>query len=143
MSKNYNLERFLKAQETKYQDAFSEIKNGRKTSHWMWYIFPQIAGLGFSEMSQYYAIEDLAEAKLYLEHKILGNRLLEISKVLLETDGKTAHDIFGSPDDFKLKSSMTLFSLVSNSNSIFEEVLQKYFNAEKDIKTMNIINKNS
>lgn len=139
MSNKYNLERFLTAQEDSFQDAFAEVKSGKKRNHWMWYIFPQIIGLGFSEISKYYALKDLQEAHLYLEHEILGKRLLEISKKLLEIDGKTTHYIFGSPDDLKLKSCMTLFSLISDKNSIFDQVLNKYFGGKKDDKTLEIL----
>src|ERR1043165_4082778 len=112
MKAEYNLKRFEDAQESKFQNAMDEIKNGRKQSHWMWFIFPQMAGLGFSETSKFYAIKDIIEAGLYLEHKILGSRLIKISEELLKIEGKTAREIFGSPDDLKLKSCMTLFSLL-------------------------------
>jgi uncharacterized protein (DUF1810 family) len=140
MLKEYNLERFLKAQETDYPVALSEIKNGRKQSHWMWYIFPQIAGLGFSETSKYYAIRDMAEAYHYLEHPVLGKRLFEISKLLSGIEGKTANQIFGGPDDLKLKSCMTLFSALKNTNPVFQEVLDKYFDGKQDLKTLELIN---
>src|SRR6476661_4838529 len=103
-----DLKRFTEAQERDYATALAEIKRGRKRSHWMWYIFPQIAGLGFSQTSKFYAIKDIGEAESYLAHAILGARLIEISNALLEIEGKTANQIFGSPDDAKLKSSMTL-----------------------------------
>src|ERR1700709_704106 len=105
-----DLSRFLTAQEKDYATALAEIKNGRKRSHWMWYIFPQIAGLGFSETSRFYALKDQAEAEAYLQHPVLGSRLIEISKALLEIEDNHATRIFGNPDDLKLKSSMTLFS---------------------------------
>ncbi|MEO6219389.1 MAG: DUF1810 domain-containing protein, partial [Ginsengibacter sp.] len=123
----YNMQRFLEAQENKFQIALNEIKNGRKQSHWMWFIFPQIAGLGFSETAKFYAIKDLTEASLYLEHTLLGSRLIEISNELLAIEGKTANQIFGSPGDLKLKSCTTLFSTVQNVNPIFETVLEIYF----------------
>src|SRR4051812_12065392 len=102
-----DLKRFLDAQENDYERALAEIKRGRKQSHWMWYIFPQIAGLGSSETSRFYAVKTKAEAELYLAHPVLGARLVRISEALLEIEGKTANQIFGSPDDVKLKSSIT------------------------------------
>ena len=105
----------------------------------MWYIFPQIAGLGFSSTSQFYAIQDRAEAESYLAHPILGNRLVEISNVLLEIEEKTANQIFGSPDDVKLKSSMTLFGALENTNPVFQSVLEKYFDGAKDGRTLELI----
>ena len=143
MKAEYNLKRFVDAQENEFQNALNEIKNGRKQSHWMWFIFPQIAGLGFSETSKFYAINDIIEAGLYLEHKILGSRLIKISEELLKIEGKTAREIFGSPDDLKLKSCMTLFSLLQNTNLVFEAVLNKYFNGTKDSKTLQLIKINS
>ena len=134
-----NLNRFLEAQETDYAAALAEIKRGRKLTHWMWYIFPQIAGLGFSSTSKFYAIEDAAEAESYLAHPVLGARLLEISNALLEVEDKTAHQIFGSPDDVKLKSSMTLFDALKNTNPVFQKVLDKYFDGAKDARTLELI----
>src|SRR6476469_7431294 len=110
MPDEYNLKRFIDAQATSYANALSEIKNGRKRSHWMWYIFPQIQGLGFSETSRYYAIKDIDEAEEFLKDPVLGPRLLKICNELLQLRSNDAHSIFGSPDDLKLKSSMTLFS---------------------------------
>lgn len=141
MSNKYNLERFLSAQEQSFDIALKEIKNGKKVSHWMWYIFPQIQGLGFSEISRYYSIIDLQESKLYLNHNILGNRLIKVSEILLTIEGKTANNIFAYPDDLKLKSCMTLFKYISPENSIFHKILDKYFNKEDDYKTLEIINK--
>ncbi len=139
MTKENNLKRFLDAQEKDFQIASSEIKNGRKQSHWMWYIFPQIQGLGFSETSKFYAIKDIDEAENFLMHPILGNRLIELCNNLLELKSDNAHEIFGSPDDLKLKSSMTLFSSLQNSNPVFQLVLEKFFNGAKDNKTLRII----
>lgn len=132
-----NLERFIKAQENSYNQALNEIKMGEKKTHWMWYIFPQIKGLGFSEISNYYAIEDLGEATAYLENKILKQRLIEISKALLKLETNNPIEIFGVIDSIKLKSSMTLFSLVSNE-SIFENILEKFYEGEKDEKTIEL-----
>lgn len=138
MNKESSLQRFLDAQKTDYQTALAEIKNGRKRSHWMWYIFPQVQGLGFSETSQFYAIKNLAEARDFLSHPVLGNRLLEICNELLKLESNNAHSIFGSPDDMKLKSSMTLFASL-NADPVFELVLDKFFNGTKDNKTLDII----
>ena len=134
-----DLKRFLEAQENDFERALAEIKRGRKQSHWMWYIFPQIAGLGFTSTSKFYAIKDRAEAESYLAHSVLGKRLVEISNALLEVEGKTANQIFGSPDDVKLKSSMTLFGALENTNPVFRKVLDKYFNGAKDQRTLELI----
>ncbi len=140
MTPQYNLERFTDAQEGVYQRALKEIKNGRKQSHWMWFIFPQVAGLGFSETTRFYAIRDIAEASHYMQHPVLGFRLIEISQALLGIEGKTANQIFGSPDDLKLKSCMTLFSALPDANPVFESVIRKYFNGVKDARTLGIVN---
>ena len=140
MNSKYNLERFLEAQESSYPMALAEIKDGEKMSHWMWYIFPQINGLGASQKSRYFAIKDLNEAIEYLQHPILGKRLIEISNELLKLDSDNAYEIFGTPDDLKLKSCMTLFSELENSNPVFQLVLEKYFNCEKDSLTIDLIN---
>jgi len=130
-----NLKRFLDAQESLYPIALKEITNGRKRSHWMWYIFPQIHGLGFSDTSKFYAIKNKSEAEKYLQHPVLGSRLIEISNALLQLETNNAHAIFGSPDDLKLKSSMTLFSCMG-VNPVFDLVLKRFFNGTKDIKTL-------
>lgn len=132
------LQRFIDAQKRDYEIALSEIKNGRKRSHWMWYIFPQIKGLGFSETSKFYGITNLKEAEEFLTHPVLGKRLVEISNELLNLPTNNAHAVFGSPDDIKLKSSMTLFSLVPNADAVFQKVLDKFFDGKKDEKTLNI-----
>jgi len=134
-----DLKRFLDAQENDFERALSEIKRGRKQSHWMWYIFPQIVGLGSSETSRFYAVKDRAEAELYLAHPVLGARLVRISEALMEIEGKTANQIFGSPDDVKLKSSMTLFGALKNTNPIFQSVLDEYFNGTNDLRTLQLI----
>jgi len=134
-----DLKRFLDAQANDFERALAEIKRGRKQSHWMWYIFPQIAGLGFSSTSKFYAIKDRGEAESYLAHPLLGKRLVEISNALLEVEGKTANQIFGSPDDAKLKSSMTLFGALENTNPVFHSVLDKYFDGVKDGRTLELI----
>jgi len=134
-----SLKRFTDAQENSYAAAFSEIQQGRKKSHWMWFIFPQIAGLGFSETSRYYAIKDLTEAAGFLKHPVLGPRLINISRELLSLKTNNAHQVFGSPDDLKLHSSMTLFSSLPDADPVFQLVLEKFFNGRKDIKTLQII----
>ena len=134
-----SLKRFTEAQENSYLMALSEIQQGRKQSHWMWFIFPQIAGLGSSETSRYYAIKDLQEADEFLKHPVLGSRLINISRELLKLKTNDAHRVFGSPDDLKLKSSMTLFSMLPDADPVFQQVLEKFFNGGKDIKTLNLI----
>ncbi len=141
MPKETDLKRFIDAQQTSYQAALAEIKNGRKRSHWMWYIFPQIQGLGFSETSKFYAIKEVSEAEEFLKHPILGSRLVEICEVLLGLETNNANQVFGSPDDMKLKSSMTLFAALPNTNPVFELVLKKFFGGSKDNKTLQIIKK--
>jgi uncharacterized protein (DUF1810 family) len=139
MTDNNELIKFLDAQNQVYLKAFSEIKKGKKSTHWMWYIFPQIKGLGSSETAKQYGIKDLNEATAYLQHPILGKHLVEISEEVLNLNGKTATQIFGTPDDMKLRSCMTLFSILDNPNPIFQKVLDKYYEGTKDEKTINII----
>jgi uncharacterized protein (DUF1810 family) len=139
MADDGNLGKFLKAQETDYAIALSEIKDGKKRSHWMWYIFPQIQGLGFSETSKYYAIKDIAEAQSFLNHPVLGDRLVAICQALLNLKENNANKIFGSLDDVKLKSSMTLFAALSETDPVFQLVLDKFFHGEKDKVTLQLI----
>ncbi len=139
MSSEKTLNRFIDAQRGDYDTALAEIKNGRKRSHWMWYIFPQIEGLGFSETSRFYGIKDFMEAEAYLKHPVLGKRLVEICDALLDLESNNANQIFGSPDDLKLKSSMTLFSALPERNPVFASVLEKFFNGDRDQKTLEII----
>jgi uncharacterized protein (DUF1810 family) len=136
-----DLSRFLKAQEQDYEQALREIRSGRKRSHWMWYIFPQIQGLGFSPTAQYYAIRDLQEARDYLAHPVLGTRLKEISSALLDLDGLSASEIFGYPDDLKLRSSMTLFRMADLNEPVFLEVLEKYYDGKPDARTVELAGK--
>lgn len=136
---SFDLQRFIDAQGHDYATAFNEIKGGRKRSHWMWYIFPQIQGLGFSETSRFYALKNKSEAAAFLHHPVLGSRLIEISNALLKLDSNDAHQIFGSPDDLKLKSSMTLFASLKNTHPVFEAVLDKFFKGGKDEKTLTIL----
>ena len=133
---NYDLSRFLKAQKISYEIALTEIKNGRKTSHWIWFIFPQLKILGHSPTAKFYGIADLNEAKEYLSDETLRKNLLEISQELLNLPGNDIKKIMGYPDDLKLKSSMTLFELAEPTCEIFKKVLEKYFDGERDEKTV-------
>jgi uncharacterized protein (DUF1810 family) len=135
----YDLERFGQAQENDYRAALSEITAGRKRSHWMWYIFPQFEGLGYSSMSRRYSIKSLEEAQAYLRHPILGPRLLECCEAVVAIDGRTASEIFGSPDDMKLRSCATLFAQVSPAGSAFERLLGKYFHGQRDEQTVRLV----
>ena len=136
-----NLNRFTEAQETVYPQVLRELKNGKKTSHWMWFMFPQIEGLGYSATARYYSIKGITEASEYMAHPILGARLLECSNIILELEGKTADDIFGYPDNIKLKSSMTLFNSVTPERNVFANVLRKYFSGKQDEQTLSILKK--
>ena len=137
---NYDLQRFHKAQIFDYPMALGEIKNGRKESHWMWYIFPQLKELGYSSTAKYYGLTK-DEAKAYLKDEILKSRLIEISQVLLELKSNDATEIFGYPDDLKLKSSMTLFSEIAPEIEVFDKVLEKFFSGKKDDKTLELLKK--
>lgn len=132
----YDLSRFHKAQKGSYETALAEIRAGRKRSHWIWYIFPQIQGLGYSSTAQYYAIEDLEEAKAYLADPVLRERLLEISNALLALDSCDPTDVMGYPDDLKLRSSMTLFSLADPECTVFRDVLEKFYDGREDPRTI-------
>lgn len=136
----YDLDRFVKAQEKMYDIALNEIKNGKKISHFMWYIFPQLKGLGYSDISNYYGISGLDEAKEYLEDEILGNRLYNITLELLKIEEDNPINIFGNVDALKLKSSMTLFDIVSD-DEIFYDVLKKYYGGKKDERTIALLGK--
>ena len=136
----YDLNRFVQAQKQDYAIALDELTQGKKYSHWMWYIFPQIEGLGRSHIAQKYAIRNTDEAKTYLADLVLGARLVECCEVLLDLDSSyTASEIFGFPDDLKLKSSMTLFASVSAEDSVFHQVVNQYFDGEFDSKTVDIM----
>lgn len=134
-----NLSRFLEAQERDYTTALQEIKNGRKQSHWIWYIFPQVAGLGMSSTSQYYGIKDIEEAKEYLSHPVLRKRLLEITGEILKLQTNDAERVMGYVDAMKLKSSMTLFHRAEPECELFTGVLKRYFNGEEDWNTLSIL----
>jgi len=144
----HDLTRFKKAQELDYETALAEIRSGQKQSHWMWYIFPQLAGLGFSEISQYYGIKGIEEARAYLADDFLRSHLVEISESLLALESNNATQVMGYPDDLKLKSSMTLFLLASGHDSkyekeakVFKAVLEKYFDGEMDGQTVKMARK--
>lgn len=132
----FNLNRFVTAQASVYDNVLRELRAGRKTSHWMWFVFPQIAGLGSSSMARLYAITSVDEARAYLEHPVLGARLRECCDILLGLEDLSAEEVFGYPDVVKLRSSMTLFSLAAPSPNIFEAVLSKYYGGEPDPETL-------
>ncbi|MCE5254815.1 MAG: DUF1810 domain-containing protein [Actinomycetia bacterium] len=143
----YDLNRFVEAQESCYAGtrerccdrALSEIRDGWKRSHWMWYMFPQLEGLGSSPTSVRYSIKSLPEAQAYLKHPVLGSRLRECAEAALSVEGRSAHDIFGSPDDWKLRSCATLFALVSPAGSVFHRVLDRFFQGDPDLKTLRLL----
>ena len=137
----YQLERFVAAQEGVYQQVVNELSAGRKRSHWMWFIFPQLAGLGSSAMAQHYAISGLAEAGAYLAHPVLGARLRECSALVLAVQGATVHGIFGSPDNMKFHSSMTLFAQAAPDEALFRACLDKYFGGVPDQATLDLLHK--
>ncbi len=139
MTTTQELQRFVDAQQRDYDIALAEIKQGKKKSHWMWYIFPQIQGLGFSETSRFYALRDKSEAAAFVKHPVLGTRLIRICQELLVLQSKNASNIFGYPDDLKLKSSMTLFSSLPDTDPVFQAVLKKFFNGAKDEKTVTLL----
>jgi uncharacterized protein (DUF1810 family) len=132
----YNLDRFVEAQSDVYDDVVAELKAGQKQSHWMWFVFPQMKGLGNSPAAKQYAIASRAEAVAYLEHPVLGPRLKECTQLVLDTEGRTIGQIFGYPDDLKFRSSMTLFANATPDNDVFLKALQKYFRGEMDQATM-------
>jgi uncharacterized protein (DUF1810 family) len=135
----YELNRFISAQQGIYDRVLSELRSGLKRTHWMWYIFPQIDGLGHSPTTRLYSIKSMEEARQYLRHPVLGVRLVESAEAVLAVQGLSASDIFGHPDDWKLQSSMTLFALVAGPGSVFERVLDKYFQGKRDARTLQIV----
>jgi uncharacterized protein (DUF1810 family) len=135
----FDLNRFVRAQETSYRQALSELERGRKQSHWMWFIFPQLDGLGSSPMSRLYAIKSEDEARAYLEHPVLGPRLSQCAEAILAVDGQSATAILGSPDDMKLKSCATLFAHVAAAGSVFEKILDKFYGGERDGATLQLL----
>jgi len=140
---NYDLDRFIDAQNGIYGQALSELKAGRKRSHWMWFIFPQIAGLGTSSMAEKYAIRSAEEAAAYLADPILGTRLLRCVDAMLAVHGRGAHDILGSPDDLKFRSSLTLFAAISDHDSAFHRAIDKYYEGEFDKRTVELLDASS
>ena len=136
-----NIKRFLDAQRWSYDEALSEIRAGRKESHWIWYIFPQLRDLGYSETAKYYGISDMDEAKAYLAEPTLRSRLIEISEALLSLPGSDPRAVMGYPDDLKLRSSMTLFAAAGPDISVFQQVLDKFYNGLPDQKTLELLNK--
>ena len=139
MKDEFNLQRFMRAQDQVYATVLDELRAGEKRSHWMWYIFPQIKGLGHSVMAQQYAITSQGEAKAYLEHPLLGSRLRECTGLVMNAEGRRAEQIFGHPDNMKFRSSMTLFMEASAGNNIFQDALLKYFEGNPDQLTLNIL----
>jgi uncharacterized protein (DUF1810 family) len=137
----HNLSRFISAQEATYETALAELRSGQKRTHWMWFIFPQIHGLGRTSTSEYYSIKSEEEARQYLSHPILGARLLECARAVWALEGRSASQIFGFPDDLKLKSSMTLFAHIAGPGSVFARVLDKCFAGKPDEKTLEILSK--
>ena len=135
----FDLTRFVDAQEDVYELALAEIRNGHKRTHWMWYIFPQLAGLGLSQTAQRYAIKSVEEAQAYLRHPVLGARLLECAETVMRIEDRTATAIFGQPDDLKLRSCATLFASVSDPESVFERLLKKFYGGVRDPKTLQLL----
>jgi len=135
----YNMDRFIDSHEVYYEMALTEIKNGYKYGHWMWFIFPQLKGLGESNLADYYGISNLEEAKEYYNNDYLRKHLIEISKALLRVENKSINYIMGYPDNLKLKSCMTLFELVDSKEEVFKKVLDKYYSGERDEVTINMI----
>jgi uncharacterized protein (DUF1810 family) len=135
----FDLARFVAAQDSCYATVRAELAAGRKRTHWMWFIFPQIAGLGHSAMAQYYAIRSAGEARAFLAHPVLGPRLAECTALVNAVEGRSAHAIFGSPDDFKFRSCLTLFSAVADDGAVFRDALAKYFGGEPDPRTLALL----
>jgi uncharacterized protein (DUF1810 family) len=135
----YHLSRFVHAQEESYAHALAELRSGHKRTHWMWYIFPQLDGLAFSATAKHYALKSIEEARAYLAHPLLGPRLLECAEAVLRIEGRSAREIFGSPDDLKLRSCATLFACVSPSGSAFERLLTRHYGGGRDEKTLQLL----
>lgn len=140
MADPHKLQRFVDAQSTVYEQVLGELHAGQKQSHWIWFIFPQIAGLGYSSTAQFYAIQSLDEAQAFLQHPVLGQRLRECTAIVNAIEGRSIHAIFGSPDDLKFRSSMTLFAQASEDNEPFISALEKYFDGKLDPLTLQRIN---
>lgn len=138
-SNNANFDDFIQAQNAIYSSVIKELSQGKKRTHWMWFIFPQIRGLGYSTMAQRFALDNKAQAQQYLQHKILGKRLLECAELLLQQPDKSALEIFGTPDNLKLHSSLTLFALATDKGSIFNQLLNQFFSGKYDSNTVTIL----
>ena len=138
-SNNANFDDFIQAQNAIYSSVIKELSQGKKRTHWMWFIFPQIRGLGYSTMAQRFALDNKAQAQQYLQHKILGKRLLECAELLLQQPDKSALEIFGTPDNLKLHSSLTLFALATDKGSIFNQLLNHFFSGKYDSNTVTIL----
>ena len=136
MTDSFNLQRFIDAQSSGYEQVCDELRRGRKTGHWIWFIFPQLEGLGHSFMARKYAISGLQEARAYLEHPLLGARLTECTELVVAIEGRSVDEIFGAPDDMKFRSSMTLFAAASENPGVFGVALQKYFGGNRDVLTV-------
>lgn len=136
---SFDLQRFIRAQAVSHETALRELRAGRKRSHWMWYVFPHLQGLGFSDMARLYAIESIEEAAAYAAHPVLGQRLRECTAAVLAVDGRSAHDIFGHPDDWKFRSCMTLFEAAVPGEPLFAAALDRYFDGERDDQTLDLL----
>ena len=141
MNDPYDLNRFVAAQADMFDDVLAELRAGQKRSHWIWFIFPQMKGLGRSPQAQHFGIGSLAEARAYVNHLVLGPRLAECTRLVNQVEGRSIHEIFGTPDDLKFRSSMTLFSRAAGTDPIFAAVLKKYFNREPDDLTLELLRK--
>ena len=139
MDDTFNLQRFIEAQEAVYQAVMEELGRGKKSSHWMWFIFPQITGLGYSATAQRFAIRSLQEGRAYLDHPVLGERLINCTRLVNEVKGRSAGQIFGHPDELKFRSSMTLFNAIDDSVMAFTQALDRYFGGEPDPLTLDIL----
>lgn len=135
----FDLNRFLHAQEGDYERALSEIRSGCKRTHWMWYVFPQIHGLAFSAVSKRYSIKSIEEARAYLQHPLLGARLLECAEAVVGIEGRSIAEVFGSPDDLKLRSSATLFASISPSGSVFDRIIEQHYHGVPDARTLQLL----
>ena len=139
----FNLHRFVSAQAPVYDTVLAELRRGRKRTHWMWFIFPQLAGLGYSSTSQHYAIQSIDEARHYLSHPLLGRRLVECAEAVRSVTGRSALEIFGPPDDKKLHSSMTLFAALGEEAPVFSQILDQYFQGKRDTRTLDLLTRRS
>lgn len=139
MTGEFNLERFVEAQDPIYGSVTKELRTGKKRSHWIWFIFPQLKGLGWSSTARFYGIESLNEARAYLKHNILGPRLIECATLVHQVESKSAREILSSPDDLKLRSSVTLFREAGSESEIFQAVLDKFYDCQADNKTLELL----